>query len=166
MAFLLRPDMRPEGITRQPTGDDALREPMKSSALEAGLTRMRRPLKTPYSVPSLEATEYAKENGRFDEFHKLCYSALWDDGLDISSFDVLEKLATECNLDWPKMEERLKSGYYREEITQQYMYARRIGFQGIPGFIIGKSGFTGAAPYPIFRIAAQRALAELHGETP
>lgn len=164
MSFLLRPDIGPEGIVRPPTGDTELREPMRSNALEAGLTRMKRPLKTPYSIPSLEATEYAKEQGKFEQFHKLCYSALWDDSLDLSSFAVLEKLAKDCDLNWPELEERLKSGYYRQEIMQQYSQGRHIGFQGIPGFVIGNVGFTGAAPYPIFRTAAQRALDELKGE--
>ncbi|MBI4339041.1 MAG: DsbA family protein [Chloroflexi bacterium] len=165
MAFLLRPDLPPGGIIRPAEGGNELREPMRSTAMEAGLTRMRRPAKTPYSVPALEATEYAKEHGKFEAFHKLCYSALWDDGKDIGDFAVLEALAKACELDWAELEERLKSGHYREEVFQQFHYGRRIGFQGIPGFIIGKAGFTGAAPYPIFRVAAQRALAELRGET-
>lgn len=165
MAFLLRPDIGPEGIVRPATGDSELREPMRSNAIESGLTRMKRPAKTPYSIPSLEATEYAKEQGKFEPFHKLCYSALWDDGLDLSSFEVLEKLARQCDLNWPELEARLRSGHYRQEVEDQYRLGVRLGFQGIPGFVIGNAGFTGAAPYPIFRVAAQRALEELRGET-
>ncbi len=151
---------------RPDTGSTDLREPMRSSALEAGLTRMKRPPKTPYSIPSLEATEYAKEQGKFDEFHKKCYSAMWDDGLDLSSYDVLEQISRSIDLNWPELEQRLRSGHYKEEIMQQYLTGRRLGFGGIPGFVIGNAGFTGAAPYPMFRIAAQRALAELRGEKP
>ncbi len=166
MAFLLRPDIRPEGIVRPDAGSTDLREPMRSAALEAGLVRMHRPPKTPYSIPSLEATEYAKEQGRFDEFHKQCYSAMWDDGLDLSDFGVLEQITRSCGLNWPELEQRLKSGYYHDEITRQYQLGRRLGFSGIPGFVIGNAGFTGAAPYPMFRVAAQRALAEIREEKP
>ena len=167
MAFLLRPDLPPGGRPRPDgSGGDELREPMRTNALESGLTRMKRPPKTPYSIPALEATEYAKENGKFYEFHKACYVALWDDGKDLEQMDVLEGIAKECDLDWPELRERLESRYYQDVTMEQYLEGRRLGFNGIPGFIIGNGAFTGAAPYEMFKMAADRALSEGHTITP
>jgi len=164
MAFLLRPDIGPGGIERTSTGSNQLSEPMRTQAVEAGLANMSRPSKTPYSLPSLEATEYAKEHGKFDQFHRLCYQALWEEGKDLEDFEVLKSIARECSLDWPELEDRLKTEYYRSEIMQQYLQGKQLGFQGIPGFIIGNNGFTGAAPYDLFRSAAQRASEWINGQ--
>lgn len=162
-AFLLRSDIPPEGRPRPQgdggPGDNELREPLRSNAIEAGLSKMKRPPITSYSIPALEATEYAQEQGKFHEFHRACYQALWEEMQDIGKLDVLESIARGCDLDWRELEERLRSGYYREVVMRQYLEGRRIGFQGIPGFIIGNVGFTGAAPYEVFRVAAQRAMA-------
>ncbi len=135
-----------------------MREPLRTNAIESGLPKMKRPPITPYSIPALEATEYAQEQGKFDEFHKACYKALWEEMQDIGKLEVLEPIAKSCGLDWQELEGRLKSGHYREEVMRQYLEGRQIGFQGIPGFIIGNAGFTGAAPYEVFQEAAQRAM--------
>ena len=157
-AFLLRMDMSPEGKPRDGAEGTELREPLRTAALEAGLSRMRRPPFIPYALPALEATEYAKEEGKFDEFHKACYVAYWEESQDIGRLGVLEAVARECGLDWARLEPRLKSEHYRKEVLRQYGEGMRIGFTGIPGFIIGNNGFTGAAPYETFRLAAERAM--------
>ena len=163
-AYLLRPDLPPEGIKR-PEGGGELREPMRTNAIESGLPRMKRPGVVSYTIPALEATEYAKEQGKFDEFHKACYRALWEDGLDLGNMDVIEGIARACDLNWQELDDRLRSNHYREEVMSQYVEGRQIGFQGIPGFVIGNAGFTGAAPYDVFRSAAQRAMTLMSGAT-
>ena len=161
-AYLLRPDIPPEGRIRpQSTNgppDNELRDPLHTDAMESGLTKMKRPPFTPYTMLALEATEYAQEQGKFEQFHTACYQAYWEEMQDLGKLEVLEHIAKGCDLDWPELEERLKSHYYREEVMQQYKEGMQIGFQGIPGFIIGNLGFTGAAAYDLFQAAAQRAM--------
>ena len=134
---------------------------MRTNAIESGLTKMKRPPVTSYTLPALEATEYAAEQGKFEEFHRACYIAFWEDMQDIGRLEVLESIAKGCGLDWQELEERLRSEYYREEVLRQYQEGRQIGFQGIPGFVIGKIGFTGAAPYETFQEVAQQAVTPL-----
>ena len=169
-AFLLRPDIPPEGKARPQSSDgpadSELREPLRTNAIETGLTKMRRPPITSYTLPALEATEYAMEQGKFQEFHRACYQAYWEDMQDLGKLEVLESIAKGCGLDWPELEERLKSGYYRDEVIRQYVEGRKLGFQGIPGFIIGNVEFAGAAPYEVFRVAAQRAMALVTSDSP
>ena len=156
-AYLLRSDIPPEGKPRPPS-DGQLQEPLRSAAVEAGLTKMRRPPLISYSLPALEATEYAKEQGKYEEFHRACYEAYWEESQDIGELEVLEQVAEGCDLDWAELEPRLRSEHYRPEVLRQYNEGLRIGFSGIPGFVIGNNAFTGAAPYEVFRLAAQRAL--------
>ena len=169
-AFLLRPDIPPEGRPRPQSADGSddneLREPLRTHATELGLTKMKRPPTTSYTLPALEATEYAAEQGKFEEFHKACYRAYWEEMQDIGKLEVLESIARDCGLDWPELEERLKSEYYRQEVLTQYLMGRKIGFQGIPGFIIGNNKFTGAAPYEVFQTAANRAMAAITSDAP
>ena len=161
-AFLLRDDIPPEGKPRPQTEDGAqpgeLQEPLRTAALEAGLTKMKRSSRISYSLPALEATEYAKEQGKYEEFHKACYQAYWEESRDIGDFQVLEAITTGCGLDWAELEERLRSGYYREAVLGQHRAGIEIGVRAIPAFVIGNNGFTGAAPYETFQFAAERAM--------
>ena len=71
---------------------DRLSEPLRSQAEKAGLI-MRPPTLTPNSMYSLEATEYAQQKGRFMEFHKAAYRALWEDRQDLGNLDVIKAVA-------------------------------------------------------------------------
>ena len=161
-AFLLRDDIPPEGKIRPQTGDGAqpgdLQEPLRTAALEEGLSKMKRSVRISYSLPALEATEYAKEQGKYKEFHKACYRAYWEEAQDIGDFQVLQSIAIRCGLDWAELETRLLSKHYREAVQGQFRAGIEIGVRAIPAFVIGNNGFTGAAPYETFRIAAQRAM--------
>lgn len=161
-AFLLRSDIPPEGMPRTDTedkpSDQKLKEPLHTAAVEVGLTKMRRPAMIAYTLPSLEATEYAKEQGKCEEFHRACYKAYWEGLENIGQLGVLEGIATDCGLDWSQLKERLESAYYRETVLQQYKAGLDMGVRGIPAFIIGNNGFMGAQPYEAFQRAAQEAM--------
>ena len=119
---------------------------------------MRRPAKTPYTLRSLEATEYAQQQGRFDEFHLAAYKAYWEDGKDLADIDVLRGLALETDLNWNELSERLGSGYYRETVMAQHHQAVGLGIRAIPAFLIGNQLLVGAQPYEVFQMAMARAI--------
>lgn len=156
-AFLLRPDTPKEGQRREvgPEGTE-MREPLKSYAQEAGLV-MHRSALVPNTMYALEATEYAQEQGQFDAFHRAAYRAYWEHGKDLGDLAVIRELAEGCGLNWPQLEERLNSGYYRRAVLQQYQQAIDIGIQGVPAFLMGNVLFTGAQPYQIFQLAMKQA---------
>ena len=161
-AFLLRSDIPPEGKylygrENEPI-EPKLKEPLYTAAIDAGLTKMRRPSIVPYTLPSLEATEYAKEEGKQEQFQKACYKSYWEESQDIGKLNVLKDIAINCGLDWDQLELGLRSGFYRDKVLNQYKAALEIGFRGIPAFVIGNNGFTGAVPYDIFKQMAQEAM--------
>jgi predicted DsbA family dithiol-disulfide isomerase len=163
--FLLRPDIPKEGRPRKRRPEDTsdqLSEPLRTYAEEAGLV-MRRPPVTSYTMHALEATEYAKEQGAFDPFHKQLYRAYWEDGRDLGDLDVIKDAADATGLEWPELRDRLESRHYQESVTDQYQEAMGLGINGIPAFLIGNVLFTGARPYEVFKAVMGKVL---EGEAP
>ena len=66
----------------------------------------------PNTMYSLEATEYAQQHGKFMEFHKAAYKALWEDGQDLGDLAALGKVAESVGLDSADLLARLESGEY------------------------------------------------------
>ena len=119
---------------------------------------MRPPPKTPNTLYSLEATEYAQQHGKFLEFHQAAYQAFWQDRRDIGQIETLTQIATTIGLDGSDLAQNLQQGTHSQTVINQYREALQYGINGIPTFLIGNLMFTGAHPYPIFQQAMQRYL--------
>ena len=160
--FLLRPGTPVEGKPRplrEGETTDQLAEPLNTYAKEAGLV-MRRPPKIAYTMYALQASEYAKEQGLFESFHKGLYKAYWEFGKDIGDLDVIKEVAIAEHLDWTELGPMLESNQYEESVMQQYTEAMDMGINGIPGFLIGRYLLTGARPYEFFQSIMTKAIAE------
>ena len=119
---------------------------------------MRRPDVISYSGYALEATEYAKEQGAFDQFHLQLYRDYWENGRDLGDLEVIGEAAEACALDWPELRDRLESDYYQERVESQYREAMQLGITGIPAFLIEGFLFTGARPYEVFKAVMGKVL--------
>ena len=124
---------------------DRLSEPLGSRAEAEGLV-MRRPSLTPFTMPSLEATEYAREVGMDEVFFGQTMKAYWEEGADLGNMFVLESIAESSGLDWEVLQPRLESGHYREQVLSQHREAVSLGIRGIPAFLIGN--LCSPAPSP------------------
>ena len=138
---------------------DRLGEPLGSRAEAEGIV-MRRPSLTPFTLSSLEATEYAREVGMDEAFFGKTMKAYWEEGVDLGDMGVLESLAKSSGLDWGVLRPRLESGHYREQVLAQHREAVGLGIRGIPAFLIGNLLFTGAQPYEVFKEVIERVLSE------
>jgi predicted DsbA family dithiol-disulfide isomerase len=119
---------------------------------------MRPPPKTPNTLYALEATEYAQQQGKFLEFHRAAYRALWEDGRDLGDLAVIEEIGDEVSLDSGELIKSLEGQQYSTTVMEQYQEALKHGINGIPTFLVGNLLFTGAHPYNIFQAAMQRVL--------
>jgi predicted DsbA family dithiol-disulfide isomerase len=162
-SFLLRPDIPPGGRPRQPrpgdSADGALSDPLRTYAQEAGLV-MRRPAWTSYTIPALEASEFAKEHGVFDAFHEGAYRAFWEFGKDVGSVEVLQEVAQEVGLDPEALAHALHEGAYRTRVEEDIQAALKLGVNAIPSFLMGGFFFSGARPYEFFRALMLKVLEE------
>jgi predicted DsbA family dithiol-disulfide isomerase len=150
-AFLLRPDTPPEG-RELPYPPDVLEQrmaPLRAQADELGLP-MTVHERVSNSRPALEAAEYAREQRLFEPFHRAAFHAYWAEGRDIGRMGVLREIAESVGLDPDGMEQALDEQRYTARVESDHDLAVRIGFTGVPAFILGNRAIIGAQPYQAF----------------
>jgi predicted DsbA family dithiol-disulfide isomerase len=161
--FLLHPEIPPEGreITQE-----------RRQAMMPSLTRIMQRAKSdnlPYVVPgkmvysrlALEATEYAREQGKLHSFHRAVFYKLYGEGQDIGNWEVLSDVARNVGLDADDMMLAVTSGAYSAPLDDQMAKAQSLGLDGVPAYILNnKHAVVGAQPYEVF----QRLLDEIDSE--
>ena len=159
--FQLNPDMPPEGMTRDDYvrakfggGDrprqiyQAIAESGREAGIEFQFSRIRR---TPNTVLSHRLIYWSAKQERQDEVVAELFRAYFEDGLDIGNLDVLVDCARRAGLDQQLARKYLLSDEGRQEVVASDVYARRLGINGVPCFIVNrKYAVSGAQPPPAF----------------
>lgn len=92
----------------------------------------------PYTHLAFEGYQYAREQGKGNEYNDLMLSAFFQRGLDIGDIDVLTMLAGEIGLDKSAYREVLESRKYKEAHQQALEHAYNdINITAVPTMIIG-----------------------------
>ncbi|MCB0102721.1 MAG: DsbA family oxidoreductase [Anaerolineales bacterium] len=155
--YYLRPDTPPEGLdlpdyivrARANGSEERLRAMAELHGMEFKSTE--RILNTRLAH---EATEYARDKGKDNEFHHIVFRKVYGEGQDISKWDVLRAAAEEAGLDADDMQTVVESGTYTAEVAGQVQRARQIGVTGVPTYVINdKYAIVGAQPYEAFKNA-------------
>ena len=106
---------------------------------------------------SLEAGEYARDRGRFDEFHEEIFRAYFTQVKDIGRMDVIAEAARAAGLATDELQAALDAGRYRSRLQAAQIESERYGITGVPAFIIEeKYKLVGAQPLEVFREALAR----------
>ncbi len=160
--YYLRPDTPPEGMELpeyiQRARANGSEERLRGMAELHGLQfkSVERILNTRLAH---EATEYAREKGRGNEFHHIVFRKVYGEGQDISKWDVLRSAAEEAGLDAEDMQSVVESGKYTAEVAGQVQWAQQIGVTGVPTYVINdKYAIVGAQPYQAFKNALAQIL--------
>jgi predicted DsbA family dithiol-disulfide isomerase len=128
-------------------------EQLKQMTEKAGM-EMVMPDVVPNSRRALEASEYAREQGKHEAFHRTVFRKLYGEGQDIGQWEVLGAAATEVGLDPEAMEQETEAGKYRVAVGRQIAEAQRLGITGVPTFIFNDTyALVGAQPYEVFQEA-------------
>jgi predicted DsbA family dithiol-disulfide isomerase len=85
---------------------------------------------------SLEASEFAKEHGRFDQFHRAHFRTYFSQGIDIGSLEVLAQTGHDAGLDRISLVQSLQSGKFLPMIENMQKEAARLGVTAAPTIII------------------------------
>jgi predicted DsbA family dithiol-disulfide isomerase len=110
---------------------------------------------------SLEASEYARDAGRFDSFHGRVFRAYFTETRDIGNLDVLLELAQEEGLDTDDLRGALQEGRYASCLDEAHNIGRQLGINAVPTFIInGKYRIVGAQSLDFFRERFREVQAE------
>lgn len=163
LPYLLRPDMPEQGqavpaAVRVKAGQVGSR--LKQLAQAAGL-----PMVTPewMSNPRLahEATEYAREQGKANEFHRVVFRLYYGEGRDIGSWSVLVDAAREAGLDPDSLQREVQTGRFTPLVDQYIAEAHELGINSVPTYILNdRYAIVGAQPYAVFQQAVLRLSAE------
>jgi predicted DsbA family dithiol-disulfide isomerase len=159
--FQLNPDMPPEGMTRDDYvrakfggGDrprqiyQAIAESGREAGIEFQFSKIRR---TPNTVLSHRLVYWSAKQERQDEVVAELFRAYFEDGLDVGDLDTLVECANRAGLDRELARGFLLSDDGRQEVVASDVYARRLGINGVPCFIVNrKYAVSGAQPPSAF----------------
>lgn len=95
-----------------------------------------------------EATECAKEQGRFWEYHDLLFAKQDKWSEDSKEF---KKYAKDLGLNESQFAQCLDSGKYKEEVKKDLSDGEAVGVSGTPAFFINGRKLVGAQPYEEFK---------------
>ncbi len=108
-----------------------------------------------------EATEFAREQGRGNEFHRIIFRKVYAEGEDPSNWEVLRAAAAEAGLDADAMQRAVEAGAYTENVAEQVQFAYQIGVSGVPTYVInGRYAVVGAQPYDVFARVIEKLKAD------
>lgn len=103
---------------------------------------------------ALAAGEFAKEKGKFQEFHEKIFHAYFYEGKDIGDMEVLSNIAEGLDLNQEEMAKKLKDGTYDNVLNNTQELARQYDIASTPTFIIDdKFAVIGAQPVEAFKEA-------------
>src|SRR4029079_144163 len=159
--FQLNPDMPAEGMTRDDYvrakfggGDrprqiyQAIAESGREAGIEFQFSRIRR---TPNTVLSHRLIHWSAKQERQDEVVAELFRAYFEDGLDVGDLEILVECARRAGLDRELARKFLLSEEGRQEVVASDVYARRLGINGVPCFIVNrKYAVSGAQPPSAF----------------
>jgi predicted DsbA family dithiol-disulfide isomerase len=159
--FQLNPDMPTEGMTRDDYvrakfggGDrprqiyQAIAESGREAGIEFQFSKIRR---TPNTVLSHRLVHWGGKNEKQDEIVDALFRAYFEDGRDIGDLDTLVECAVAAGVDETEARHYLTSDEGRQEVVASDVYARRLGINGVPCFIVNrKYAVSGAQPPSAF----------------
>lgn len=114
--------------------------------------------KLPNSQLALYLSEFARKNGKFEEFHKLVFDSYWKEGKDIGNQAFLLALAERVGLNRKEALDYINSEEPKSELMKPLKALRQYGINGVPTFIIGDKIVVGAQPYDVFKKVIENAL--------
>ena len=155
VSFELHPETPPEGmlLSERFKGYDlsSFYEQLRKRGKEVGVVFGTHTLLS-NSRLALIASEYARDQGRYDAFHENMFHAYFTEGLDIGKPDVIADVARKSGLDEKETLNAVRDGRYASRLNEVRKEGELLGLTGIPLFIIeNKYKITGAQPIETYR---------------
>jgi predicted DsbA family dithiol-disulfide isomerase len=101
---------------------------------------------------ALLASEYAKEKGKFHEFHDKLFFVYFNEGRNIGDVELLKSIAESIGLNEEEMVKRIEDGSYESNLAQAKNLALQYEVNSTPTFIINdKYAIVGAQSIESFK---------------
>ena len=167
VSYEIHPETPPEGVPLVEKFPADMVQGMKANLSRAGepygiefgdMTTM------PNTRLALEASEFARDHGKFHEFHEKIFRAYFTENRNIGDLDVVLEVAAAAGLETSALREALADGRYLPRLEQATMEGQRYGVTGTPTFIVNnRYMIVGAQPLENFRNALKRIESEMGG---
>jgi predicted DsbA family dithiol-disulfide isomerase len=103
---------------------------------------------------AIQAAEFSRDEGKFDDFHDAVLQAYFAAGLDIGDREVIIQLGKDAGLDVQALEKALNEGTYLPRMKEMQEEAAKAGVTGVPTFVLGsQKTIVGAQSIEVFRKA-------------
>ncbi len=123
---------------------------------------MKLPTVSPYPYTNLafQGLEFAKDQGKGDEYNGAVFRAFFQQSRDIGRIEVLADIAKEVDLDPEQFRGALERGAYRDRVQQLLQTAyERMRVTAVPTMIIGRQRLEGLYPAETMRQVIESKLA-------
>lgn len=145
----IHPETPPKGVPRdQIKGQymDNVWRNVKLLSEEANL-QIRLPDILANSKLSFIATEYARDNGKYVEFHNAVMEAYWKQNKNIGEIPVLEQIAENIGLDFSGFRDYVAESDWEQRLQRNLEEARENNVMSVPSFVFNGKVVAGAIPY-------------------
>lgn len=105
--------------------------------------------------------KWANTKNLEDKLTSRLMKAYFEEGFNLSDYDVLVKLAKEVGLNELEAKDILNNNKYLEDVNNQLEEAKSLGVTGVPFILINrKYAISGAQPKNVFKETILKALDE------
>ncbi|MFC1958921.1 DsbA family protein [Chloroflexota bacterium] len=133
---------------------------MQQFAARFGVQGMTRSKRMPNTRRALAVAQFARDQGKLDEYRSRTMDAHWKEGKDIEDSTVLAGLAGASGLDPEKALLAADDPVYLIRVDDTRVEYENVGVGGIPTFVFGSEPVEGCKPYEVLAAAALRAGAK------
>jgi predicted DsbA family dithiol-disulfide isomerase len=106
-----------------------------------------------------EATEFARERGKGNDFHRIVFRKVYAEEGDPSDWKLLRSAAEEVSLNADEMQRDVESEKFTANVADQVRWAYQIGVNGVPTYVINnRYAIVGAQPYEVFKDALEQIM--------
>lgn len=105
---------------------------------------------------ALEGAEFAREHGRFADYHDRLFAAIFEEGKDVGDLPTLLGLAESIGLPAAKLEQALLTGRLTAQVKANETEAATFGVVGYPTFMLGEFPLVGIQPAETMHLLIQR----------
>ena len=150
----IHPEIPPEGLQLPPhlhARFGGMSDMLRTEAQEAGLA-MVVPKVIPNSRWALEASEYAREQGKHEAFHKVVFRKFFAEGQDLGGWTILQEASAEVGLDGATMQDRTENGDFTGLVDAHKAELVALGATGVPLYIFDNMyAIVGLQPFAAFQ---------------
>ena len=155
ISYELHPETPPEGIllSERFKGHDVsqMYDQLRQRGKEVGIVFGNLTLLS-NSRLALEASEYARDKGKYEKFHETIFRFYFTEGDDIGNIGIIASAAVKSGLDAGDMMKAISEKRYRSRLSEARQEGAKINLSGVPTFIINeKHKIVGAQPVEVFR---------------